>query len=350
MNQKQEQPDTKGQTMTALTSAELEQVSDFFQSRLIGQSEVVQTLTNVLYKQNALLKRLLEHDREAEQPVGIPPDPTVLLLMGGSWGKSLAARLIPMAMERLGRGSMTVLTPLPQDPEGTLNIEPPAMAAPFATVVIENIEAAQRINARFVANLAHLLDTGLIALVDPSQRAVHPVPLGLSTFIMTSSIADAEIRETLNPETRIGFLHPTDDQAVDVEAAYEKVQKICRRALGLLPHELLRTVDETVILRPLSESDLLEVFDLEIAHYQQVMFPGRQLTIAFQDDAKAFLFAEARDGLGIYGAHALRRVLQRHIDPVVYRAYNSGTLTENNLEEHKVVVSLEGDAVSVRLE
>lgn len=346
----QDQPTAQPQTMTALTAEQLDQAVAFFQERLIGQPEVIQALANVLYKQNALLKRVLEHDEESDRQVGIPNDPTVLLLMGGSWGKSLAARLIPMALGRLGRGSLTTLIPMPQDPEGNLNIEPHVVAAPFATLVIENIESAQRINARFVANLAHLLEAGLVAVIDPQRQAIRPVPLGLSTFIMTSSIADQEIRQALNPETRLGFLHQTGDQPVDAEAMYEEVQRICQRALGLLPHELLREVDETVILRPLSEDDLRQVFELEIAHYQQAMFPGRKLPVAFEERAKAHLFAEAREGLGIYGAHALRRVLQRHIDPVVYRAYNEGTLTEANLEEQQVVVSLENDAVSVQLE
>jgi hypothetical protein len=345
----QDQPTTENQEMTALTNEELDQISTFFQERLVGQPEVVQALTAVLYKQNALLKRVLEYDKESSREVGIPTDPTVLLLLGGSWGKSLAARLIPMALERLERGSLTVLTPLPQDPEGTLNIEPRAVAAPFATVVIENIEMAQSINTRFVTNLAHLLERGLIALVDPLQKAIHPVPLGLSTFIMTSNVADEEIRQALNPETRLGFLHPTGEKPVDAEAMYEKTQEICRRALGLLPRALLRKVDETIILRPLSEDDLQQVFDLEITHYQQTMFPGRALPVAFEGEAKERLFAEARNGLGIYGAHALRRVLQRYIDPVVYRAYNEGTLTEDNLEEQKVLVRFEHDAVQVQL-
>jgi hypothetical protein len=345
----QDQPTAQPQTITALTPEQLDQAVAFFQERLIGQPEVIQALANVLYKQNALLKRVLEHDQESDYQVGIPTDPTVLLFMGGSWGKSLAARLIAMALGRLGRGSLTTLTPLPQDPEGSLNLEPHVVAVPFATVVIENIESAQRINARFVANLAHLLEAGLVAVVDPAERTVRPVPLGLSTFTMTSSIADQEIRQALNPETRLGFLRPTGDQAVDAEAMYEEVQHICQQALGLLPHELLRAVDETVILRPLSQDDLRQVFDLEIAYYQQTMFPGRELPVAFEGAAKARLFAEASDGLGIYGAHALRRVLQRHIDPVIYQAYNKGTLTEANLEERQVVVSLEGDAVSVQL-
>jgi hypothetical protein len=336
--------------MSALTREELDQIFAFFQERLVGQPQVIQTLTNILYKQNALLKRVLEHDKENDQPVGIPTDPTVLLLMGGSWGKSLAARLIAMALDKLGRGSLTMLTPLPQDPEGELDIDPHALATPFATVIIESIETAQNINARFVANLAHLFDTGLIALLDPAQKAIHPVPLGLSTFIMTSNIADEEIRQTLNPETQLGFLHLGEDKPVDAEKMYEKVRAICERNLGLLPRELLRQVDETIVLRPLSEKDLQRIFDLEIDHYQQAVFPGRALSIAFESGAKEHLFAQARQGLGVYGAHALRRVLQRHIDAVVYRAYNEGTLTEDNLKEHQITVSLEGDAVNVRLE
>jgi ATP-dependent Clp protease ATP-binding subunit ClpA len=332
-------------TFTALSKAELEQITSFFQERLIGQPEVVQALSNVLYKQNALLKRVMETEAQA----GIPADPTVLLLMGGSWGKSLAARLTAMALQGLGRGSLTKLTPLPQDSEGTLDLNPHMLATPFATVVIEDVETAYPMNTRFVANLAHLLSAGMVTLIDPEEKMIQPVPLGLSTFIMTSSIADEEIRQTLNPETRLGFLRPADDQAANVEAMYARVQDICRQALGLLPRELLRHVDETVILRPLSEDDLRQVFDLEIAHYQQAVFPGHTLPVVFEADTKARLFDQAKTGLGVYGAHALRRVLQRHVDPVVYRAYNEGTLSEENLEAQQVVVRPEGDGIGVEL-
>ncbi len=341
----QKQPAQETHTLTALTREELDKVTAFFQERLIGQPEVVQALSNVLYKQNALLKRALEKDTNAS----IPADPTVLLLMGGSWGKSLAARLIPMALRDLEIGSLTTLTPLPQDSEGTLDLDPRVLSIPFATVVVEDIESAYRMNTRFVANLAHLLSAGIVTLVDPEQKIVHPVPLGLSTFVMTSSAADEEIRQALNPETRLGFLHPSGDQEVDVEAMYGKVQHICQQALELLPRELLRHVDETVILRPLNEDDLRQVFDLEIAHYEQAVFPGHTLPIVFEGEARERLFDEARGGLGVYGAHALRRVLQRYVDAVVYRAFNEGALSEENLGEQQVVVGLEGDGVSVGL-
>ncbi len=346
----EEQPVEGNQRPTALSRKELEQIVSFLEKRLVGQPEVIQALANVLYKQNALLRRVLAHDPQSDRPIGIPADPSVLLLMGGSWGKSLATRLIAMALNPLGRGSLTVLTPLPQDPEGKLNLEPRAAAAPFATVVVENIELAQQMNARFVSNLAHLLETGIIALIDAEQRRIQPIPLGLTTFVLTSSIADDEIRHALNPETRLGFLRPSEGAPADAVQKYKEIQNICHRALDLLPRELLREVDETVILRPLSEEDLREVFDLEIAHYQQAMFPGRALPVTFEGEAKEQLFAEAQAGLGIYGSHALLRVLQRYIDPLVYRAYNEGALTEDNLEAHQVVVGLDGDSVNVRLD
>ena len=186
----QEQPAQQTPSLTALTQEELDQVIAFFQERLIGQPEVVQALSNVLHKQNALLKRALETDADAS----VPADPTVLLLMGGSWGKSLAARLIPMALKKLRRGSLTTLTPLPQDSEGTLDLDLRVLSIPFATVVIEDIESAYRMNTRFVANLAHLLSAGMVTLIDPEQKMIRPVPLGLSTFVMTSSVARISFR------------------------------------------------------------------------------------------------------------------------------------------------------------
>lgn len=336
-----------GQSPKPLTREQLDQAASFFQERLIGQPEVVQVLTNILYKQNALLKRALEH-KERGQQVALPADPTVVLLMGGSWGKSLAAKLIPMALSGTGYGPLTELTPLPQDPEGTLYMEPAMLTVPFATVLVENIEVAYGMNTRFVSNLAHLIGSGLIPMIDEQAGNVRPIPLGLTTFMLTTDIADEEIRQTLSREGRLGFLHP--DVSLSPEDAYQEIQRICRRALSQLPAEILREVDETVILRPLGQDDLRQVFDLEIGDYQRAIFPGRILQLAFTPDARAHLFDEAQQGLEVYSVHALRRVLQRHIDPVVYRAYNEGELSEDALEGIRVSVSLEGEALSVRLE
>ncbi|RMF26667.1 MAG: hypothetical protein D6759_19230, partial [Chloroflexi bacterium] len=327
-----------------LTWEQLEETIAFFRERLVGQPEVVETLAHVLYKQNALLKRAVEHE---EGRPSIPADPTVLLLAGGSWGKSLAARLIPMALARYGQGSLTVLTPLPQDPEGTLYLDPRLVAVPFATIVVENIEVAYQMNVRFVGNLAHVLSTGLIPLVDETHGMVHPIPLGLATFVLTTGVADAEIRQFLHPEGRLGFLPPETE--MDPEEAYEEVRRICERSLRQLPPEILRQVDETVILRPLGEDDLRQIFDLEIAYFEQGIFPGRHLPIRFEGNAHDSLFQEARQGLEVYGVHALRRVLQRYIDPVVYRAYNAGQLTEENLEATQIVIALQDGKVQVRL-
>ena len=108
-------------------------------------------------------------------------------------------------------------------------------------------------------------------------------------------------------------------------------------------------MDETVIFRPLSEDDLWKVFDLEIEYYEQGIFAGRRINIAFEPDAKERAFSEALALLDIYGVHALRRKLQRHIDPVVYKAYIEGALTEDNIEKARGLVALEGEQLKVNL-
>lgn len=127
------------------------------------------------------------------------------------------------------------------------------------------------------------------------------------------------------------------------------MQRICHQALRDLPQEILREVDETVIFRPLSEDDLWKLFDLEIEYYEQGIFPGRRINIAFEPDAKERAFSEALALLDICGVRALRRKLQRHIDPVVYKAYIEGALTEDNIEQARVLVALEGEQLKVNL-
>lgn len=327
----------------ALTPAQLEETVTFFRTRLVGQPEVVEALSNVLFRQNALLKYALEH---REERAAIPADPAVLLFVGGSWGKSLAARLIPMALGRYGLSSLTTLTSLPQDPEGTIYLEPQIVAVPFAVVLIEHIEAAYAMNARFVGNLAYIINAGLIPLADEMRGLVRPIPLGLATFIFTTGVGEKEIRRALYPDGKFGFLKR---RGLSAEDAYRKVQGICHQALRDLPQEILREVDETVIFRPLSEDDLWKVFDLEIEYYEQGIFPGRRINIAFEPDAKERAFSEALALLDIYGVHALRRKLQRHIDPVVYKAYIEGALTEDNIEKARVLVALEGEQLKVNL-
>ena len=328
----------------ALTAAQLEETVDFFRTRLVGQPEVVEVLSNVLTRQNALLRYGLEHK---EEKAGIPADPTVLLFVGGSWGKSLAARLIPMALSRYGLGSLTALTALPQDPEGSIYLDPRIVAVPFAVVLVEHIEAAYAMNARFVGNLAYVINAGLVPLPDEIRGMVRPIPLGLATFIFTTGVGEEEIRRALYPDGTSGFLKRRDLSAED---AYQKVQTICHRALRDLPQEILREVDETVIFRPLNEDDLRKVFDLEIEYYEQGIFPGRRIGVAFEPDAKEQAFSEALALLDVYGIHVLRRKLQHHIDPVVYQAYIKGTLTEENIEKARVLVTLEGEQLKVRPE
>ncbi len=62
-----------------------------------------------------------------------------------------------------------------------------------------------------------------------------------------------------------------------------------------------------------------------------------------------FLFSQALDGLELYGIRALRRTVQRHVAPPLYRAYVAGQLSEEALERLAVHVRLVAGEVQVGL-
>jgi len=330
-------------TLKAPTPEQIEEAARYFSERLIGQPEVVQALTNVLYRQTALLKRLLEHP---DQPGVIPRDPTVLLFAGGSWGKTLAAKLIPQALSPLGFAPFAILTPLPQDLEGNLDLDAEMFSVPFAVVLVERLEVADEVNSRFVVNLARLLDAGMFPMMDPETKEVHPLPLGLTTFIFTTSVGEEEILHALHPDGKLGFLRGA---SVSPEQAYAEVQRIIRKELATLPEPILRHVDETVIFRPLSNGDLRRIFEAEIEFYEHSAFPGKRLCLEIEEAAQDLLFAEALEGLDVYGIRSLNRTLQRYVDPVVYRAYVEGKLAEEDLESKAIRVGLRDGAVQVEI-
>jgi hypothetical protein len=327
--------------LKSLTVEQINTASEYFESRLIGQPEAAHALTNVLYRQSALLKRLLAHP---ELTGTVPHDPTVLLFAGGPWGKSLAARLISQALQPFSFAPFTILTPLPQDLEGTMDIDPRVFTVPYSVVLVENIETAWSMNRRFVSNLSQLLEAGAFPYADPETKTYRPLPLGLTTFIFTTSVGDDEIRRELNPNGRLGFLRRPD---MPPQVAYESVQRTLQKAIETLPEQMLRHVDETIIFRPLEENDLETIFDVEISFYEHNVFPGKFLDLDLSPDAKATLFDQALLGLDAFGTRTLRRTLQRYIDPIVYRAYVHEDLTEDNLAAKMIQVSRHEGAIQV---
>jgi ATP-dependent Clp protease ATP-binding subunit ClpA len=342
-NSPAEADEEPAQQLVPLSPEQIEAASRFFANRLVGQPEVVRTLTDVLYRQTALLKRLLE---QPEQAGVVPRDPTVLLFAGGAWGKTLAARLIPHALAPLGFAPFAALTPLPQDLEGTLDLDQSIFTIPYTVVLVEHLEDAAAINARFIANLGRLLESGVYPLMDPATKAVHAIPLGLTTFIFTTTAGEEEIQRALQADGKLGFLR---NPSVTSQEAYEAVQRIVRRALAILPEEIMRHVDETVIFRPLSNGDLRRIFEAEVEFYEHSAFPGKALRLEIEPAAGDFLFSQALDGLEVYGIRALRRTVQRNVDPPLYRAYVAGQLSEEALERLAVHVGLVNGEVRVEL-
>ena len=111
----------------------------------------------------------------------------------------------------------------------------------------------------------------------------------------------------------------------------EAVRETVRRAFK---PEFINRLDEMVIFRPLSESDLAQIVELSIDRLQNRL-SERRLTLAVTPDARAWLASRGYDP--IYGARPLRRLMQKEIDDRLARAILAGDVRD-------------GDAVRVELE
>jgi ATP-dependent Clp protease ATP-binding subunit ClpB len=91
--------------------------------------------------------------------------------------------------------------------------------------------------------------------------------------------------------------------------------------------EFLNRVDDVVIFHGLTEEQLVEIVEIQLARLKKLV-ADRHMTIEFSDAAKREL---ARRGFDpVYGARPLKRVIQRDVvDPLAVRILN-GDFTDGD--------------------
>jgi len=89
--------------------------------------------------------------------------------------------------------------------------------------------------------------------------------------------------------------------------------------------EFLNRVDEVLVFHQLTEEDLLEIVDIQIANFAERL-KSREIALSVSKDAKKHL---AKCGFDpVYGARPLRRVIVREIETPVSRMLVSGELSD----------------------
>ncbi|MCZ2111488.1 MAG: ATP-dependent chaperone ClpB, partial [Dehalococcoidia bacterium] len=161
---------------------------------------------------------------------------------------------------------------------------------PYAVVLFDEIEKA---HGDVFNVLLQVLDDG--RLTDGQGRTVD---FKNTIIVMTSNLGSTYLV----------------DRGLSQEEKHDLVMQAVRQHFR---PEFLNRVDEIVVFRPLSEEDILEIVDIQLAQVARRL-AGRHITLEVTQAARRALGAEGYDPL--YGARPLKRLIQKLVlDPLALR-------------------------------
>ncbi len=159
---------------------------------------------------------------------------------------------------------------------------------PYSVILFDEIEKA---HPDVFNILLQMLDDG--RLTDSQGRLVD---FRNSVIIMTSNIGSQLI---------------VDAGAQADDAAWAQIEQRVRNELrNHFRPEFLNRVDDIIVFRPLSRTDLVQIVDIQLRHLEQLLVP-RHIGLQVTPEAKEFLAGQGYDP--VYGARPLKRVIQREL-------------------------------------
>jgi ATP-dependent Clp protease ATP-binding subunit ClpC len=166
---------------------------------------------------------------------------------------------------------------------------------PYAVVLLDEIEKAHQ----DVFNmLLQVMEEG--RLTDSFGRNVD---FRNVILIMTTNAG----AEAIKNESAFGFQRPDDD------ASYESMkERVTEHVERVFRPEFLNRLDDVIIFRHLTNEDLKDVIDLELASVRKRLV-DRGYKLRLTDDTKEFLIKEGCKNLD-YGARPLRRAIESRIE------------------------------------
>jgi ATP-dependent Clp protease ATP-binding subunit ClpA len=94
-------------------------------------------------------------------------------------------------------------------------------------------------------------------------------------------------------------------------ASWDRVEERVRDELrNHFRPEFLNRVDDIIVFRPLSRSDLVRIVDLQLVRLEQLL-AARNLKLEITQEARELLAEQGYDP--VYGARPLKRVIQREL-------------------------------------
>lgn len=268
--------------------------------RMINQTRAVQVVSDALRRARAGVRNL-------ERPIG-----TFLFLGPTGVGKTELAksigaiyfggedRLIRLDLNEFNQPTdVARLIAAPGEDPNSLTAQ--VRKNPFSVVLLDEIEKAA---PEVLNTLLQLLDEGILR--DSTNQEIS---FRDAIIIATSNAGADRIRAHIEAGEQ---LEQFESQFLD-----ELIDS------NIFRPEFLNRFDETVLFRPLNQTELLQVVDLIIAGINRNL-ALQKIAVHVADDAKILMVQRGYDPR--LGARPMRRIVQRSVENLVSRAMLSGQL------------------------
>jgi ATP-dependent Clp protease ATP-binding subunit ClpC len=295
---------------------------------VVGQKEAVTALCKALRRSRADLK-------DPKRPIG-----TFALLGPTGVGKTLLAKTLAEQMFGDSKSLIQLdmseymekftVSRLVGSPPGYVGYEEGGQLTeqvrrkPYSVVLFDEIEKA---HPDVMNMLLQILEEG--KLTDNVGRVVD---FRNTIVLMTSNVGAESIRK----QTSIGFTSASD------EASYEKMrEKILDETKKAFRPEFLNRLDDVIVFRSLTRSDLIEILGLEVAKVMERL-KAKNIQLLLDGKAKDFLVEKGFDPA--YGARPMRRAVERYLEDPLAEEILRGKFHENapisvTVEQDKLVFS-----------